>query len=126
MQPRLHLDVGKNVLPPPHERMVHLHAGIVDRRMDDAIGIGLRRPDVVVDSPCEGLAGGIELKDGDDFPRLRFFDQVVVLEAPGGGHVRAEAAACMTSVTTRPGANVQDANLQDVAGHSAFYRQGAG
>jgi hypothetical protein len=94
--------------------------------MDDAIGIGLRRPDVVVDRAREGLAGGIELKDGDDFPGLRFFDQIVVLEAPGGSHVRAEAAARVTSVATRPGTNVEDANLQDIAGFGAFYDHRAG
>ena len=63
-------------------RVIDPHAGIVDGRMDDAVRIGLRRPDVVVDRLGEWLARGVEFEDRDDLARLRLLDQVVIVKAP--------------------------------------------
>ena len=106
--------------------MVHPHAGIVDRPMHDAVRIGLRRPDIVVDGACDRLAGGVELEDGDDFARLRLLDQIVVVEAPGGRDVGAEAAPGMAGVTARARADVEDADFQHIAGLGILDRDRAG
>src|SRR3954469_23002727 len=90
--------------------------------MHDAVGIGLRRPDVIVDRLGERLARRIELKDGNDFARLRLLDQVVIMKAPIGGDVRTEAFAGMAGVAGGPRSDIEDADLQHVAGLSALDR----
>ena len=94
--------------------------------MHDAVGIGLRRPDIVIDRAREGFARGVELEDGDDFTRLRLFDQVVILESPVGGGVGAEASADMGVMTARARAHVEDAHLEDVARLGVFDRNWPG
>ena len=56
VQPCRDLDAGKDVVPLANGRMVDPHAGVIDGRMRDAVRIGLRRPDVIVDGFCERLA----------------------------------------------------------------------
>ena len=83
--------------------------------MRDAVRIGLRRPDVVVDGLCERLAGCVELEDRDDFARFRLFDQVVIVKTPIGRDIGPKTAAGMTGVTARPRPHVEDAHFQDIA-----------
>ena len=126
MQPRRHLARLQDVLALADRGVIDAHAGIIDRRMDDAVGIGLRRPDVIVDGLCERLARRVEFEDRDDLARLRLLDQVVIVEAPARRDVGAEAAAGVAGVAARPRPHVEDAHLQDVAGLGALDRHRAG
>ncbi len=107
-------------------RVVHAHARIVDHRMHDAVRIGLRRPDIVVDGLGEGLAGCVQFEDRHHFARLRLLDQVVILKSPGRGDVRAEAAPGVAGVASRAGAHIQDSHFQHVAGFGTLDGDGAG
>ena len=94
--------------------------------MNDAVGIGLRRPDVIVDRPGERLADGVELENGDDLARLRLLDQVVVVKAPVRRGIGAEAFAGMAGLAGRPRPDVENAHFQHVAGLGALDRHRAG
>ena len=120
------LTLGQNVLALADGGVIDAHAGIIDGRMDDAVGIGLRRPDVIVDRLGERLARGVEFEDGDDLARLRLLDQVVIVKAPIRRDVGAEAAAGMAGAAARPRPDVEDAHFQDVAGLGVFDRDRAG
>jgi len=126
MQPRRNLDVGEDILALANGGVIDPHAGIIDHRMHDAVGIGLRRPDVIVDGLRKRLARRIELENGDDLARLRLLDQIVIVKAPIGGNVRAEAFAGVAGVAGRAWSDVEDMDLQHVAGLSALdrYRPG--
>ncbi len=126
MQPRRHLHARQDVLALADGRVIDPHARIVDHGMHDAVRIGLRGPDVIVDRFCERLARSIEFEDGDDLARLRFLDQVVVVETPVRRGVGAEAAAGMAGVAGRAGPYVQDADLQHVAGFGILDRDRPG
>ncbi len=119
-------DAGEDVLALPDGGVIDAHAGIVDGRMHDAVGVGLRRPDVVVDRLRIRLARGVELEDGDDLARLRLLDQIVIVKAPVRGDVGAEAAAGVAGAAARPRPDVEDAHFQDVAGLGAFDRDRTG
>ena len=106
--------------------MIDPHAGIIDRRVYDAIRIGLRGPDVVVDRLGKRLAGGVELEDRDDLARLRLLDQIVVVKAPIRRGIGAETAAGMTGVAARPRPHVENAHLQHVARLRILDRDRAG
>ena len=106
--------------------VIDAHAGIIDGRMHDAVRIGLRRPDVVVDRLGERLARGVELEDRDDLARLRLLDQIVIVKAPIRRDVGAETAAGMTGAAARPRPHVENAHLQHVAGLGVLDRDRAG
>jgi hypothetical protein len=93
---------------------------------DDAVRIGLRRPDVVVDRLGERLARGIELEDRDHLARLRLLDQVVIVKAPRGRDVGTEAAAGMAGIAARARPDVEDTDLQDIAGLGVLDRHRTG
>jgi hypothetical protein len=90
--------------------------------VDDAVGIGLRRPDIVTDRLGEWLARSVQSEDHDDLARLRFFDQVAVVETPIRGDVGAETFAGMAGAAARPRTDVEDAHLEDIAGLGALDR----
>ena len=56
MQPRRHLDVLKDILALADGGVIDPHPGIIDGGMHDAVRIGLRRPDVVIDRLGERFA----------------------------------------------------------------------
>ena len=106
--------------------MVDRHPGIVDRRMHDAVGVGLWGPDVVVDRAREGFARRIEFEDRDDLARFRLLDQIVIVEAPGRRDIGPEAAARVAGVAARTRSHVEDAHFQDIAGLGILDRHRAG
>ena len=126
MQPRRHLHLGQDILALADGRVIDPHARIIDRGMHDAVRIGLRGPDVIVDRFRERLARGVEFEDGDDLARLRLLDQVVIVKTPVRGGVGAEAAAGVAGVTGGARPHVEDTDLQHVARLSAFNRHRAG
>jgi hypothetical protein len=126
VQPGRHAHIAQDVFALAHQGVVDLHARVVDHRMHHAIGIGLRRPHVVVDRLRIGLAGGVELEDGDHLARLGLFDQVAVMEAPVRCRVRAEAATGKAMVAARARLHIEDAHLQHIARLGAFHHHRPG
>ncbi len=120
MQPRRHPDAGQDVFPLADGGVVDPHAGIVDGGMNDAVRIGLRRPDVVVDGFRIRLARSVEFENGDDLARLRLLDQVVIVKTPIRRGVGTETAAGVAGVAARPRPHVEDAHFQDIAGLGVF------
>jgi len=111
-----------NANPFEHRRVlrdgavIHRHAGIVDDFVDDAVGIGLRHPAIVVDGFRPVFAAGrIDLVDGDDLARLRLLDHVVVVITPPGSRIAAEGLAAEVRIAGRTRAEIENAYLEDVA-----------
>ncbi len=111
-----------------HGLVVDRHAGIVDRLVDHAERVGLRRPAEIVDrlGPV-ALSGGVDLVDGADLARLRLGDELLVVESPPRRRVAAERLAGIGRIGARPRLHVHDANFENVAGLGAAdqYRAGA-
>ena len=120
------LDVLQDLLALPHGRIVHRHPGVVDRRVNDAVGVRLGGPDVIVDRASEGFARRVEFEDRDDLAGLRLLDEVVVVEPPGRRDIGAEAAASMAGMAARTRPHVEDAHFQDIAGLGILDRHRAG
>src|SRR5438445_11063329 len=108
MQARRDLYAREDVLAFFDRGVIDAHAGIVDGRMHDAIGVGLWRPDVIVDGFRIRLARGVELEDGDDLARLRLLNQILIVKAPARRDVGAEAAAGVAGAAARPRPDVED------------------
>src|SRR6185503_2326178 len=66
------------------------------------------------------LAGGVDLVDRDDLAGPGLGQQILVVEAPPRGGVAAEALA--RELPARPRPHVDDADLEDIAGHRPFHR----
>src|SRR5207302_3849511 len=66
------------------------------------------------------------LIDGHDLTRLRAGEELAVVIAPPRGDARAERPSLILRVAGRPRHDVEDANLEHVAGLRVFYRHGAG
>src|SRR5258708_29104966 len=94
--------------------------------MHNTVRIGLRRPDVIIDGSGKWLARGVEFEDRDDFARLRLLDQVVIVKTPIRRGVGTEAAAGVAGVATGARTDVEDADLQHVAGLRILHRDRAG
>ncbi len=107
--------------------VVDRHARIVDDLVDDAVGIGLRHPAIVVDrlGPVLGTAR-IDLVDGDHLARLRLLDQVVVVKAPPRRGIAAEGLAGEVGIAARPRRQIEDLDLEHVAGLGAAHEDRAG
>src|SRR5439155_18425388 len=67
------------------------------------------------------FAARVHLVDGDDLARLWIGEQVLVMEAPPRGRVAAERLALVLGIRARPRLHVDDADLEDVAGHRALH-----
>ena len=107
--------------------MIDRHARVVDDLVDDAERVLLRRPAEIVDGPRPtGRAGGVDLVDRDHLARLRLLQQILVVEAPPGGGVAAEAFAGVLRIGAGPRRDVEDAHLEHVAGLGAAHRDWAG
>ena len=107
--------------------VVDRHARVVDDLVHDAERVLLRHPAEVVDGARPaGRAGRVDLVDGDDLARLRLLEQVLVVEAPPGGGVAAEALAGVLRIGAGPRRDVQDAHLEHVAGLGAAHGDRAG
>ena len=107
--------------------MIDRHAGIIDDLVDHAERVRLRHPAEIVDRPRPaGRAGSVDLVDRDHLARLRLLEQVLVMKAPPGGGVAAEALAGVLRIGARPRRDVEDAHLEHVAGLGAAHRDRAG
>src|SRR5262245_66100670 len=86
-----------------HGLVVHGHARLVDDLVHNAEGIRLRRPLEVVDRlrPV-ALTGRVDLVDRDHLAWLRIGEQILVVKAPPGGRVTAEALTFELWVRARP------------------------
>ena len=108
--------------------MVDRHARIVDDLVHDAEGIGLRDPAEIVDRlrPI-ALAAGVDFIDRADLARLRFGEQIAVVETPPRCGVAAERLAGVSGIGTRPRLHVDDADFENVArlGAADIDRSGA-
>src|ERR1700733_11803762 len=94
--------------------------------MNHAVRVGLRSPNVVVDCLRVRLARCIELEDRDDFARPRLLDQVVILETPRCGCVRAETTPGVAGAAARSRTRIENPNLQNVAGLGPLDRHRTG
>src|SRR4051794_18598141 len=74
--------------------VVDRDAGIVDRLVDDAEGIGLWRPAEIIGGlrPIS-LPGCINLVDRHHLARLRLGQKILVVESPPGGGIAAKRFA---------------------------------
>src|ERR1700738_3486510 len=116
MKPCRYPYIGKDIFAFADGRVIDPHARIIDRGMHDAIWIGLGSPYIIIDCFRKRLARGVEFEDRDDLARLRLLDEVVVVEAPIRRGVGTKAAAGVAGVTTGARPDVQDDDLQYVAG----------
>src|SRR5262249_39326397 len=118
--------VLENALALLHGAVIDRHPRIVDDLVHDAERIGLRHPAEVVDGARPVLlAGGIDLVDRDDLARLGLGEELLIVEAPPGGGVAAEALALERRIGARARAHVDDADLEDVAGLGTAHRHRA-
>ncbi|EGK70344.1 hypothetical protein METUNv1_03249 [Methyloversatilis universalis FAM5] len=102
-----------------HRRVIDDDARVVDGLVHDAERVGLRRPlEVVHRLRPVAVQPGVDFVDGDHFAVLRLGDQVLVVEAPPGGRIDAEALALVRRVGARPRRHIDDAHLE----HVAFFR----
>ena len=105
--------------------VVDRHARIVDDVVHHAERIGLRHPAVVVDRARPvPIAGGIDLVDGDHLAGLRLLDHVVVVEAPPRRGIAAEGLAGIGGVAARARRDVEDLDLEHVAGSAPHTKIG--
>src|SRR5690242_7004417 len=106
--------------------MVDRHPRIINDRMNNAEGIRLRHPAVVVHRPrAIALSRSVDVIDRHDLPLFRFFADVVVLEAPPCGSVAAKGFPPMGRICTWARTHVDEANLQYVARLCASHRYGS-
>src|SRR2546422_2723149 len=110
-----------------HGAVVTRHTGIVDDLVHDAGGVRLRRPLEVVDRlrPVP-LARCVDLVDRDHLAGFGIRQQVLVVEAPPRGGIAAEALPLVLRVGAGSRADVDDADLEDVAGLGAANEDGSG
>ena len=110
-----------------HGGVVDGHAGIVDDLVDNAEGIRLRRPLEVVDGlrPV-AFARRVDLVDRDHLTGLRLRQEIFIMESPPRRRVAAEALALVLGIGARTRAEVDDADLEDIAGLGATDTDGAG
>ena len=103
-----------------HRLVVDRHAGIVDRLVDHAERVGLRRPAEIVDrlGPV-ALPGSVDLVDRADLARLWLGDELLVVEPPPGRRIAAERLAGIGRVGAWPRLHVDDAHFEDIAGLGA-------
>ena len=73
-----------------------------------------------------GRAGRVDFVDGDDLARLGLLEQVLVMEAPPGRGVAAEALAGVLRIGARPRRDVENPHLEHVAGLGAAHGDRAG
>ena len=83
--------------------------------MHDAERVGLRHPAVIVDRARPVAAVVVEFVDRDDLARLRFGNQVVVVEAPPGRRIAAEGAAGKGGIAAGARLHIEDPHLEHIA-----------
>ena len=98
-------------------RMVDWHARVVDGFVHNTERVSLRRPAEVVDRlrPV-ALPAGVDFVDCDDLARLRFRDQLLIVEPPPRGRVAAERLAGIGRIGARTWLHIHDADFENVAG----------
>src|ERR1700756_2766882 len=95
--------------------MINPHARIIDRCMKDAVGIGLRSPDIIVNRLHERLTLGIQFEDRDDLAWFWIFDQILILKTPVRSDIGTKTFSSVSDVAawTRP--YIENPNFQYVA-----------
>jgi hypothetical protein len=102
-------------------RGVDRHARVVDGLVTDAERIGLRRPAIPIDSlGGRGIADGLDLIDRHHFALSWLRDEVPILVAPPRRHVAAEQFAAMRLAAAGTRTDIEDADLEHVAGLRAI------
>src|ERR1700730_15079730 len=106
--------------------MVDRHAGVVDGLVQYAGRISLRSPSEIVHClrPV-ALAGGVYLVDSDYLARLRFGEQIFVMETPPCRRVAAECLSGIFRIGTGPRRDIDDAQLDYVTFLCAAHIDGA-
>src|SRR2546427_669171 len=100
-----------------HRRVINRHAGVIDDLVHDTKGVRLRGPHEVVDRlrPVP-LARGVDLVDRDHLSGFWLRREVFIMKPPPRGRVAAEALALVFGIGAGPRADVDDADLEDIAG----------
>src|SRR5207247_9774998 len=100
-----------------NRRVINRHAGVIDDLVHDTKGVRLRGPHEVLDRPLHvPLARGVDLVDRDHLSGFWLRREVFIMKPPPRGRVAAEALALVFGIGAGPRADVDDADLEDIAG----------
>ena len=120
MQPRRHLDARQDVFALADGGVIDPHTRVIDGRVHDAVGIGLRGPDIIIDRLGKGFSRCVEFENRHHFTRLRLLDQVVIVKAPVRRRIGAEALAGVAGLARRPWPDVENPHFENIAGLGIF------
>src|SRR2546423_10206109 len=116
MRPYRNTDVLQDAMVFLNGAVIDRDARIVDGFMNHSGWIRLRRPFEIIQrfGPIP-FTGGIYLVDGNDFARLGFGKQVLVVDAPPCRSIAAKRLARIFWIGARPRRNIDDPQLNHVA-----------